>query len=244
MRFATFNILADACTKYGSYNHTNPSLMEPGARHQYIARQVNNLNADVIGLQEVDRHIVEVFREDARWQSFWTPKTNTKPDGCLTLAKQDIAISSQESYEYDDNSGHIFQITQIGKVAVANTHIKWSSENAINHIGLSQTGELLRHLSNYRDAIILADCNGQPGGCVQTLIKQAGFHNISETRPTAFVNNKPVSIDALAIRGLKGTLIPTGIDVCTIPNTACASDHLPVVADIVMQHTINQEEIG
>lgn len=239
MRFATFNILADAYTKYGSYNHADPSLVEPGARRQYIVQRVNNLNADVIGLQEVDRHIMEMFREDARWQSFWTPNTNNKPDECLTLAKQDIAISSQESYEYGNNSGHIFQITQIGKVTVVNTHIKWSSENDINHIGLSQTEELLRHLSNYRDAIILADSNSQPGGRVQTLIKQAGFHNISETQPTAFVNNKPVSIDVLAIRGLKGTLIPTGIDVCTIPNTACASDHLPVVADIVMRHTKN-----
>lgn len=233
MRYATFNVLADAYTSHGDYGCANLELMQPGRRFDHLFHQINNLGADVIGLQEADQSLVEVFEGDENWQSFWTPKGRNKPDGCLTLVKSGIKVANHESHLYDDESGYVFQLTRISEVAIANTHIKWAREDDQHHIGLSQTRELLTALSDYQAAVILADCNGRSGGRVKTMIEQAGFMNLSGERPTAIVNGELVALDLLAIRGLSGTLIATDYDLHSIPNEACASDHIPVVADIV-----------
>lgn len=232
MRYATFNVLADAYTSYGDYNHVKPELMQPGARLNYLSQQINNLGADVVGLQEADRALVDVFESDADWQSFWTPKGRNKPDGCLTLIKSGIEVADHESYMYNDESGHVFQVTNIGEAAIANTHIKWAPAEESHHIGVAQTQQLLNVIGDQNAAVILADCNDRPGGRVQTMIKQAGFTNMSGERPTAIVNGELVALDLLAIRGLKGTLINMDYNLRSIPNEICASDHIPIVADI------------
>ncbi|MBH1956464.1 hypothetical protein I8H84_02695 [Candidatus Saccharibacteria bacterium] len=232
MRYATFNVLADAYTNYGDYSHVEPELMQPGARLVYLSQQINNLDADVVGLQEADKALVEVFESDEDWQSFWTPKGHNKPDGCLTLIKSGIEVADHKSYAYDDESGHVFQVTQIGEVAVANTHIKWAPVEESPHIGVGQTQQLLDTIGSQNTAVILADCNDRPEGRVQTIVKQAGFTNMNGERPTAIVNGEPAALDLLAVRGLKGTLVAMDYDLHSIPNKVCASDHIPVVADI------------
>ena len=232
MRLATFNVLADAYTSYGDYSHATPELMQPGARLEYLSHQINHLGVDVIGLQEADRSLVEVFEDDKDWQSFWTPKGRNKPDGCLTLVKSTLEVADHESYLYDDGSGHVFQLTRVGGVAIANTHIKWAPEDDRNHIGVGQTKELLAALDDQQAAVILADCNGRPGGRVQTMVEEAGFTSLSGERPTAIVNGELVAIDLLAIKGLKGILAPTDYNLNAIPNEFCASDHIPLVAEV------------
>ncbi len=232
MRYATFNVLADAYTGYGNYSYVKPELMQPGARLEHISRLINNLGADVVGLQEADRGLVEVFESDENWQYFWTPKRRNKPDGCLTLIKHGIEVTDHESYMYDDDSGHVFSVTNIGEIAIANTHIKWAPAEEPHHIGVAQTQQLLETIGDQKTAVILADCNDRPEGRVQTMVKQAGFTNMSGEMPTAIVNSELVALDLLAIRGLKGTLITTDYNLRSIPNEICASDHIPVVADI------------
>lgn len=235
MKYATFNVLADAYTSYGDYSHVNPELMQPGARRDHLSQQINHLDADVVGLQEADRSLVEVFESDENWQSFWTPKGHNKPDGCLTLIRQGVEVTGQESYAYTDDSGHVFQVTNLGEVTIANTHIKWAPENDSHHIGVRQMRELLTALKGQEAAVILADCNGQPGGHVQTMVERAGFTSMSSERPTAIVNGELVALDLLAIKGLKSTLIPMDYDLSSIPNEVCASDHVPIVAEIIVE---------
>mgnify|MGYP001361051128 CR=1 FL=1 len=232
MRLATFNVLADAYTGYGDYSHVNAELMKPGARLNHLSHQINNLAADVIGIQEADRTLVEIFEDDENWQSFWTPKGRNKPDGCLTLVKNGVEVTDHGAHLYDDETGHVFQLTRVGGVAIANTHIKWAPEDHRHHIGVSQTQELLTSLNNYDTAVILADCNGRPDGRVQTMIEKAGFMNLSGERPTAIVNGELVALDLLAIKGMRGTLISKDYDLHSIPNEACASDHIPLVAEV------------
>ena len=232
MRLATFNVLADAYTSYGDYSHATPELMQPGARLEHLSHQINHLGVDVIGIQEADRSLVEVFEDDKNWQSFWTPKGRNKPDGCLTLVKSNLKVAEHESHLYDDESGHVFQLTRVGGIAIANTHIKWAPEDDRTHIGVSQTKELLAALNDQQSAAILADCNGRPGGRVQTIVGEAGFTSLSDERPTAIVNGEVVAIDLLAIKGLKGILVPTDYDLHAIPNELCASDHIPLVAEV------------
>lgn len=235
LRYATFNVLADAYIGYGDYSHADPELLAPGARLDYIVQQVNDLAVDVIGLQEADRNLLEAFEGDRRWQTLWLPKGHNKPDGCLTLVDKKIEIADYGSFTYDDESGHVFQVIQIGHLAVANTHIKWAPADDPRHIGVSQTRQLLGVLGKRQPAVILADCNDQPGGPVQTLVSEAGFRNLSADKPTANVNRKLVSLDLLSIRGVMGRSISLDYDLASIPNRICASDHIPVLADIDVQ---------
>ena len=232
MKYATFNVLADAYIPHGDYRHADSDLMRPGARRNDITQEINDLQADVIGIQEADSDLVKVFENDTSWQTFWAQKGLNKPDGALLLVKDGIEVSGYESHLYNDGTGHVFQVAQIGKVAIANTHIKWAPENDEHHAGVRQTRELIDFISDQEAAVILADSNGQPGGRVQTLVEQAGFTNINGERPTANINGKLLSLDLLAVRGLKGSLIPSDYDVASIPNKTCASDHTPIVAII------------
>lgn len=232
MRIATFNVLADAYIGWGDYSHADPKLLTAGARLSHIVRQVNDLNADVIGLQEADRNLVEAFESDPRWQSLWLPKGRGKSDGCLTLVASGVDIVDYIPGRYEDGSGHVFQVTQIGKRAIANTHIRWAPAEDPEHVGVLQARQLLRVLDNYQVAAILADCNDRAGGPVRTLVGKAGFAELSSDKPTAFFNQELAELDLLAIRGIKGRLRPNDYDLTTIPNRSCASDHIPLVADL------------
>jgi hypothetical protein len=232
MRYVTFNVLADAYTTYGDYSHVNPKLLVNGARLDHIIHQVNSFGADVVGLQEADRSLLEAFEDDERWQALWSPKGRNKPDGCLTLVKSGIEIANHESFLYDDESGHVFQLTRIGHISVANTHIKWAPVDEPDHIGISQTQLLLSALGDLQPAVILADCNDRPGGPVQTLIESAGFTSMSADKPTAIVNGELVALDLLAIRGVHAQWVPTDYDLDSIPSETCASDHIPLIADV------------
>ena len=213
-------------------SHADPELMQPGARLEYLRDQINGLDADIVGLQEADKSLAEVFEGSSKWRSFWAPKGLNKPDGCRTLVKSNIEVAEHESHLYDDRSGYVFQLTRIGRLAIANTHIKWAPEDDPNHIGISQAQELLSALNVYKAAVILADCNGQPGGKVQTMIVKSGFTNLIGEKPTAIVNREMVSIDMIAIKGMRGTLISKDYDLHSIPNKTCASDHIPIIAEV------------
>lgn len=235
LRCATFNVLADAYLGYGDYSHVDPALLVPGARLDALVRQVNGPllgGVDIIGLQEADRSLVEAFEDDERWQTLWSPKRRNKPDGCLTLVKNNVEIADYNSFSYSDESGHVFQIVQIGHVAIANTHLKWASADDPRHIGVSQARELLDILTNQPIAVILADCNDRPGGPVRSLVEGAGFKNVSADKPTAVVNKELVALDLLAVRGLSAHWVDTNYDLNSIPNEACPSDHIPLVADL------------
>lgn len=234
LTFATFNVLADAYTSYGDYGHVEPSLMVPGARHEHLSRLVNELNADVIGLQEADHNLVEMFEDDKHWQTLWLQKGRNKPDGCLTLVRSGVDIEAYEPHAYNDGTGHVYQLLSIGGLAVVNTHLKWAPLDDPNHISSAQTKEVLTALGAEQPAVILADCNDEPGGPVQTMVEKAGFTNLAAEIHTSVVDKELLSIDLLAIRGVSGHLIGRSYDLRSIPNEQCASDHIPVVAEVTV----------
>lgn len=204
----------------------------PGARDKLFVDLVNELGADVVGLQEVNQGLREVFESDARWQTFWSPKGANKPDGCLTLVSSGLKIASHESYKHDDDSGHVFQITCIGQLAIANTHIKWAPVEDPSQVGVLQMQQILNKLNDCESAVILADCNDKPDGPVQQLVRGAGFTSLSADWPTAFVEQKPVAIDLIAVRGVVARLCETNYSPDSIPNRYCSSDHVPMLAEV------------
>jgi len=70
VKVATFNVLADEYIRNGDYSCVDPELLFPGARVEFIVDLVNNqLEADVVGLQEVNEgwtlvHVPEEQRDE------------------------------------------------------------------------------------------------------------------------------------------------------------------------------------
>lgn len=204
LRCATFNVLADAYIRNNDYSHTSPVLLEAGARTRGIVRLIDDLQADVVGIQEAETPLVRALSETNQWQSFWSPKERNMRDGCLTIVKHGIETSDFETHPYSDRSGYIFQSIRIGKTIFANTHIKWAHDDEPEHPGVSQITELLGQLGLNQGAVILADCNDRPNGPVKKLIKEAGFANLGGDKETALIKQMPAALDIIAVRGVFG----------------------------------------
>ncbi len=232
MRAATFNVLADAYLGYGDYSHVNPDLLQPGARIDSIVQSIDGLNADIVGLQEADEQLVHALAETGDWQTFWSPKERNKPDGCLTVVRPGLEVRDFETHAYQDGSGHIMQVLRMGRIAFANTHIKWAPLDAPSHIGVGQTTELIDRIASDEAAVIFADSNDRPGGPVRQLIEAAGFNDMYGDMPTAIVNGEAVALDILAVRGIASTRVVKNYNVLTIPNAMLPSDHIPLLANL------------
>lgn len=232
LRCATFNVLADAYTGYADYSYVEPDLLEKGARIPKILQVVSDLKADVVCMQEAELPLLTALDETSRWQTYWSQKGLNKPDGCLTLVKQGIDVADFETHYYDDQSGHVMQSVRIGQTLFVNTHIKWAPEDASEHAGVIQTKELLEEIGSEQPAIIFADCNSRPDGLVRRLVEDAGFTNVSGDTPTAFVDQEPVALDLLAVRGVTADHVNLGYSPLNVPNMKCPSDHIPLIASI------------
>lgn len=226
---ASFNVLADAYLGYGSYEHVDSELLVPGARLPHLLGLIDRLEADVIGLQEVEKPLREVLEATGVWQPFWTQKDGA-PDGCLTLVRQGITVEDPVSYVYSDGSGHVMQSVVIGDVTLVNTHIKWAPAGDRHHSGIAQTDELLEWLGTKPRAVILADCNDRPGGPVRARVEAAGFRNVCGDEPTALIGQERAALDLIAVRGIRAERIPTALPAGRIPSNYCPSDHIPVMA--------------
>lgn len=234
MKAVSFNVLADAYLDYGDYSHVSPDLLRKGARINKIIDLLSRINPDVAGLQEVDATLAAALHDNDRWQVFYTPKGNDKPDGCATLVSTSIAVDAFTSYEYSDPSGHVAQYIKLGGIAILNTHLKWAPPSTEGHPGVRQAEELM-NLIDLEQAVLFADCNNQPGGPVRRVIEESGFINVVDETPTAIVNGKLHALDLLSIRSLTGRSTTPTYDISDIPNVDCPSDHIPLEAEIDMR---------
>jgi len=234
MKCASFNVLADAYIGYGDYSHADPELLLPNARTEGIVSLINSLDVDIAGLQEVETPLLQALDQAGGWQTLWSPKSRSKPDGCLTIVRHGIEVEEFDAHHYTDGSGHIAQVVRIGQTIFANTHIKWAPAGTPLHAhpGNKQAAELLELLGPEQPAVIFADINDMPGGPVRGLIERAGFVNTAAGEPTALVNQEPVAIDLLAVRGIAAAPIIKDYDVKSIPSAECPSDHKPLVAQL------------
>jgi hypothetical protein len=232
MRCASFNVLADAYISYGDYSHVNPALLLPNARTSGLIKVIDELEAAVIGLQEVETPLLQAIDQTGNWQTFWSPKGRGMADGCLTIVQPGIDISDFDTHHYSDQSGYIAQTLHIGETVFANTHIKWAPLDTPEHAGIKQTTELLSLLESEQSVVLFADCNDRPHGPVRQLIEEAGFAHVNDGEPTVIVNQELVALDLLAVRGVTATRIAKNYRLTDMPNKDCPSDHIPVVADL------------
>jgi hypothetical protein len=228
-RCASFNVLADAYLGYGNYSHVAPSLLGPGARIPHLVRLIASLQADIVGLQEVEKPLVDALRATGDWQLRWSPKEGGRPDGCLMLIRNGITATDFETHPYSDGTGHVMQSVVIGDIIFVNTHLKYPPDQ----YGVPQIQELLGRLGKTAPAVIFADCNDRPGGPVRALVEIAGFTNSWGHVPTARIGEELAALDLLAARGVYAERIALPFSPEGIPNEDCPSDHAPVMAHIL-----------
>jgi endonuclease/exonuclease/phosphatase family metal-dependent hydrolase len=233
LRIATWNVLADVHVSKGDYRHVPSRLLKPKQRKRPVRWAVEDLRADVVGLQEVDFGLVSEFACTGGWFPMWTPNKKSREDGCLLLVKLGCRLSSFEPLAFADDSGNVAQKAIVDDLLVVNAHIKWAAEDTSDHIGVAQTAELLEWIGD-GPVVVLADCNSRPGGRVRQMFIDAGFVNVSGDEPTAYINGEHAALDLLATRGVKAQRVPLDFDPTGIPSAACPSDHIPLLAEVAV----------
>lgn len=231
LKFVTFNVLADAYLGNGLYRYLPKRLFRPGARIKRLVKIIKRFDADVIGLQEVERPLVDALTKTGLWNLYWTQKEGA-PDGCLLLVRKGVQIDAFRELFYQDGSGHVIQLLIIGSVTVVNTHIKWDVRDA-------QLRELLMEIG-IGNTVLLGDFNIRPHEPARELLYYAGFTNVWGNEPTAFIANRegPAALDILATRGSWGERVPLKLGMFfklpRIPNRRWPSDHIAKAALIEM----------
>jgi mRNA deadenylase 3'-5' endonuclease subunit Ccr4 len=240
---ATYNILADAYVDPKFYPHTPASVLEPARRRLAVVDRVAELDADVIGLQEVERGARDAI--DARLSghaSAYAMKGKRRPDGCMTIHRSHIAVAKEQALHYGDGSGHVallvvFEI-EGALVGVANTHFKWDppdTERDRRHT-LRQATELLATSRSLDPCpwIVLGDLNVEPDSAAIQVFRDAGFADAHEANVmTANSNGRAKKIDFL-LHDARLVAAPrttaTVEDDTPLPSDAQPSDHVPLVA--------------
>ena len=151
MTALTWNVLADAYVRPSWFPLTDPALLVPGARQAAVLAMISDLDVDVVALQEADVALVEAAR--TAWSDrvvLWAPKGRGRPDGCLTAVRRGLSVTSHQRVEYTDGearSGHVAHLvtiaTAVGSVTFANTHLRWSPDDAPGSVHVEQIAELV-----------------------------------------------------------------------------------------------------
>ena len=248
-RVATYNVLATAYIRARFYAHCDPAHLAAGWRVPALARHCAALDADLIGLQEVEREVYAAL-DDALspfgYAGSYAPKGGSKPDGCATFWRRALfTLRRSECVAYADGSDHVALLTlfeQAGRaIGLANTHLKWAPPGETHD--LDQIRELLGALSSPdwagADWIICGDFNAKPESPVLAALEAAGYrpsHAGEGQGYTANPNGAAKTIDYLCHRaGLRSSALPLlRIDDRTpLPSAEQPSDHLAVIADFM-----------
>jgi hypothetical protein len=231
MLSVSWNVLADRFLfdgSHGDYSYVDPRLMRPGARLPRTLRVIEELRTGgvkIIALQEVELHLVQAIAATRKWRWYWSTKVD-RSVGQLLLVAPEIPTGG-----YDEWPGQAAQRVIVGRVSFVNAHIRWARADSKDHRGLNQTRRILHHLGD-GPAAILTDSNDRPGGPVRARLAKAGFTNVDDTEPTAYVKGMSESMDLIAGRGIHVRTLATRFSPRRIPTTGCPSDHIPVVAEL------------
>lgn len=261
LSIATYNVLADAYVRPEFYPLVDPKLFVTEARYPRIVERVAGFGTHVICLQEVDWDLHQLLTERLEplgYRGAWAKKDGGKPDGCSTFYRAPWKLRVLTHRFYKDGSadrkasGHVMLLTVIQnddqRISIVNTHLKWHPPDALpeDRIGLTQARELIEmHAGLPNQRIICADFNAQPGSDILSVFHEAGYENAHPGEEPTFNSfhdgkgpGRPMKIDhILHTAGLTAEAhpVPTLTPETGLPNDAEPSDHLPLIATLLLE---------
>lgn len=251
----TYNVLASALIKPQSYPRSSEESLDPQLRVPALVQRIQELEADVLCLQEVDAEILAALRETLEplgYEHRYLARAATQPDGCATFARG-LTGHTWHELRYSDadrgqsDSGHVALTLDCSlagrRVVIANTHLKWDPPGvpAAAQWGARQMSELLKSLEALQaeGTVVCGDFNSVARDEVVRLLRIARFKEAfdgeRDTTFTVVTNQKPRKIDyifhSMRLRSRPHALTQL-TDRSTLPSADEPSDHLPVVVDL------------
>jgi mRNA deadenylase 3'-5' endonuclease subunit Ccr4 len=257
-RAATYNVLATAYINPQWYKGVPAELLRPERRLPALVRHVEELEADLLCLQEVeDETFAALQRHLTRlgYQGLYEKKGRGKPDGCATffrtarftprgIGRLDYHDAGRPT---EDNSGHIALLLGLEHeghlLGVANTHLRWDRPGTprAEQVGYRQAVALLEACRAFTPRcqawLLCGDFNRTPEDEVVAMLCAAGFEPAHVTLPQALscvANGKASVIDYLFhTRQLWARPIaPPALRGDTpLPSAEEPSDHVALVAE-------------
>jgi mRNA deadenylase 3'-5' endonuclease subunit Ccr4 len=258
----TYNVLATAYINPGWYAGVSPELLDPAWRVPALVRHVEELGADLLCLQEVEKTVFAVFVERLGalgYEGRYEKKGAGRPDGCATFFRKELFSEVQsQRLQYHDrgpgrptDSGHIALLLCLrheGRLlGVANTHIRWDGPGTPREeqVGYRQVEELLeacaRQIPPCDGWLICGDFNRTPEEEAVTAMRRAGFGFAHADRlrlRSCVANGRAQLIDflfhnaALRSRPMESPALTDGT---LLPAREQPSDHIALVADFAWE---------
>ncbi len=245
MRVCSWNVLADAYITEARFPLSPPHILEAGLRGAEVLEIIRSLEVDVAALQEAEEWLAVAAASGLRgWDVRWCPKPD-RPDGLLTLIRPPWEVESENVLVYSAGHpiwGHRAHVLIVGrergkKITVVNSHLRWAADDTPReeHFGVLNARELVSAVAGHPAVILAADMNEGPSGPAREILVDAGYSFIhADHVMTAIPNNgEPGAPDIVAVRGITGRPIHSGIAVARpMPREGCPSDHVPLLAEV------------
>ena len=240
MRFATYNILANAYVKRDRYPHSSPEALDPTLRRALLLRRIVELQADVLCLQEVEPDAFDDILAQLPGHDGKLSRADDRPDGLAILHRRTSSCRIEELVDASLGRGNalVAQVARFDGFSLANMHLRWRPDDTpdAEHTGLLQLRRVLDRCDADPGAWILAgDFNANSQSRVIAEAERCG-HQIScrAQRPwdTTNINGRRRKIDYLLHtpahwKPTPGTL-PELRRSTPMPSTVEPSDHLPL----------------
>jgi mRNA deadenylase 3'-5' endonuclease subunit Ccr4 len=255
----SYNILAEAYTKPGYFPYAPQQVLDWSFRCNNLIKEMTELNADVLCLQEVDRY------EDLRnalhplgYNSVFLRRTGRRKDGCATFFKnhltlvRDVSLSFNDYCEQHLRQDNVALILELrcpnGKnFFVGNTHLYYKDENVKRQQALDIVREAT--LLSTKNVILCGDFNTREKTFVYEYMHNNGFESLyhnkeintsadSECPYTSF-GGKPLDLDYIFAsqditqRCIRVMRLPDKN--LALPNRHHSSDHVPIAVTIAFE---------
>lgn len=261
---ASYNILADRYLNPAWYPTVEPRYLDPRQRHPALVERIAGLAADALCLQEVEPPVFDLLSKQLvpkGYEGHYAIKGGGKPDGCATFLKKDaLSLRSIRTLLYADgqggqaDSGHIALIALVEhqghQLALANTHLRWDPPGTPDELqlGLRQVRQLLaaraQLAAGVTSWILGGDLNVTAESAVVRALVSAGWVDSYAAKPTmktCVANGQARRIDYLFHSPDLQTRVadlPFIDHQSSLPSLGEPSDHLPLLAEIVMNSEV------
>ncbi|MET7332169.1 endonuclease/exonuclease/phosphatase family protein [Nonomuraea sp. NPDC005650] len=248
----TYNVLAQSFAHRDRYPRSTPEALDPTRRHALLLARIEEFDADLLCLQELEPAIYDGLRArlEATHHMAYVQR-NRRPDGMAVFARRSLfgwlghdELHFEAHRPGNDDLALIVRLTLDGQpLHVACTHLAWQPESTprAEHLGYRQMLEL----AAYRDAkapnatwIFAGDFNAISQSIVLAAALERGMdESCRSQRPwdTCAINGRPRKLDYLLFSTgrlePRPGVLPKLFRDTAMPSLTEPSDHLPLRVD-------------